>query len=287
MVRVLVSELRALLQGADVLDARTEARDIVAALLDVSRHWPGANPDAIVAGGVAARARGAARRRAGGEPFAYAVGRAAFRYLTLAVDPRVLIPRQETEILVDIVLRELGDTPGGVAVDVGTGSGAIALSLATESRLERIIATDVSSDALAVAAWNVEQLQPRLRAVVELRHGSGLSPVKGERLRAVIANPPYIAFDESAQLPALVRDWEPPVALYAADAGMANTAELIGSASAVLEPGGLLAVELDSRRAHSCAKIAYADERYERVEVHPDLSGRDRVLTARRRAGSG
>ena len=287
VVHVLVGELWALLQGADVADARTEARDMVAALLDVSRLWPGMNPDAVVASDLAERARSAARRRANGEPFAYAVGRAAFRYLTLSVDPRVLIPRQETEILVDIVLRELGDAPGGVAVDVGTGSGAIALALASESRLERVIATDVSSDALAVAGMNVEQLLPRLRARVELRQGAGLGPVRNERLRAVVANPPYIAFDESAQLPSSVRDWEPPLALYAADAGMANTIELISGAARLLEPGGLLAVELDSRRADAGAELARADGRYERVAIHPDLSGRDRVLTARRRAESG
>src|SRR5207237_808935 len=96
-----------------------------------------------------AAARRAADKRAAGAPFAYAAGRAAFRHLTLDVDERVLIPRQETEVLVDEVLGAVGDAPGGVAVDIGTGSGAIALALASEGPFARVIATDVSVDALA------------------------------------------------------------------------------------------------------------------------------------------
>src|SRR5581483_7272493 len=99
-----------------------------------------------------------------GAPFAYAVGRAAFRHLTLDVDPRVLIPRQETEVLVEAVLEWVGSADGGVAVDIGTGSGAIALALASEGPFARVIATDVSREALAVARGNVERLAPALRA---------------------------------------------------------------------------------------------------------------------------
>jgi release factor glutamine methyltransferase len=119
-------------------------------VLDVPRFWPVTNRDALVDATAVDEARHAAAMRAKGAPFAYAVGRAAFRHLTLAVDPRVLIPRQETEVLVDLVL-EAEDGGRGTVVDVGTGSGAIALALATEGRFDRVIATDVSRDALAVA----------------------------------------------------------------------------------------------------------------------------------------
>lgn len=284
-VRELVASLESQLDLAGIAQPRTEARDIVAALLDVSRWWPASNPDAAVDSDVAQRAHSAAERRAHGEPFAYAVGRAAFRWMTLTVDRRVLIPRQETEILVEIVLRELAATTGGTAVDVGTGSGAIALALATESRLDRIVATDISDDALAVAALNIERLKTQLLAPVELRQGGGLAPVlDGPPMRAVVSNPPYIAHAEEPELPAAVRDWEPPVALYSADDGMQATAELIRDAATVLEPGGLLAIEVDSRRAQRAAELARSDRRYDAVSIDRDLSGRDRILTARRRA---
>lgn len=281
IARQLVAELARVLEG-QVDDARAEARDIVAALLDVSRLWPSANGDAVVGSAIVAHARDAASRRARGEPFAYAVGRASFRYLTLLVDHRVLIPRQETEILVDIVLRELGSRRGGVAADIGTGSGAIALALASESALERVIATDVSRDALDVARANRARLATRLRAAIDFREGDGLLPVLDMRLDAVVANPPYIRPDEAAELPASVRDWEPALALFAEEEGMRNIATLVRDAPGVLVPGGLLALEVDSRRADAAAELARRDGRYVAVAIHPDLAGRDRVLTARR-----
>ena len=139
----LVRELAGVLAAAGVNDAPREAADIVAAILDAPRFWVSVNGDATIAPDDAARMRAAAAKRARGAPFAYAVGRAAFRHLTLLVDERVLIPRQETEQLVQVVLDEMASTPGGTAVDLGTGSGAIALSLAEEGHFDRIIATDV------------------------------------------------------------------------------------------------------------------------------------------------
>src|SRR5918997_3211151 len=174
-----MEELAGVLQHAGVPQARAEARDLIAALLDVPRFWPTANRDATLDAETLLLARAAASRRARGAPFAYAAGRAAFRHLALDVDERVLIPRQETEVLVDLVL-EAGLAPGGVAVDVGTGSGAIALALASEGTFERVIATDVSLHALAVARANVALAASLLRAPVELRHGSLLAPVVGD-----------------------------------------------------------------------------------------------------------
>src|SRR5678815_376427 len=155
--------------------------------------WPVTNRDTLVDATAVDEARRAAVVRAKGAPFAYAVGRAAFRHLTLAVDPRVLIPRQETEVLVDLVL-EAEDGGRGTVVDVGTGSGAIALALATEGRFDRVIATDVSRDALAVAEANAVFLRDDLRAPVDFLHGSRLAPVRDLRVRTVVSNPPYIAF---------------------------------------------------------------------------------------------
>jgi len=277
----LLAELTARLEDGGVALARDEARDIVAAVLDVPRFWPVTNRDTLVDATAVDEARRAAVVRAKGAPFAYAVGRAAFRHLTLAVDPRVLIPRQETEVLVDLVL-EAEDGGRGTVVDVGTGSGAIALALATEGRFDRVIATDVSRDALAVAEANAVFLRDDLRAPVDFLHGSRLAPVRDLRVRTVVSNPPYIAFGELDELPPSVRDWEPPLALLSADQGLATTRAIIREARTVLERGGLIAFEVDTRRASLVAEALAADGGYRDVSVHLDLTGRERFVLGRR-----
>jgi release factor glutamine methyltransferase len=277
----LLAELTASLEAARVALARDEARDIVAAVLDVPRFWPVTNSDALVDAAAVDEARHAAAMRAKGAPFAYAVGRAAFRHLTLAVDPRVLIPRQETEVLVDLVL-EAEDGGRGTVVDVGTGSGAIALALATEGRFDRVIATDVSRDALAVAEANAVFLRDDLRAPVDFLHGSRLAPVRDLRVSTVVSNPPYIAFGELDELPPSVRDWEPPLALLSAEQGLATSRAIIREARLVLEPGGLIAFEVDTRRASLVAEALAADGGYRGVSVHLDLTGRERFVLGRR-----
>ena len=276
-----ITELAERLAGTGVEEPRAEARDILAALLDVPRFWPSAHRDAALDVGVWRGAQHAAQRRARGAPFAYAVGRAAFRHLTLDVDERVLIPRQETEQLVEEVLGR--GLSGGVAVDVGTGSGAIALALATEGRFERVIATDVCLDALAIARRNAVLLGAALRTPVEFRHGSLLAPVRGARVRAVVSNPPYIAYPEAATLPAGVRDWEPPIALFSGADGLLATTAIVRDAADVLERGGLLGLEVDSRRASLVAELALAHGAYRDVSVRLDLAGRERFVLALRR----
>ncbi|MGQ0713619.1 MAG: peptide chain release factor N(5)-glutamine methyltransferase [Gemmatimonadaceae bacterium] len=278
-VHELVRALSEALMAAGVPDAGREARDMVAAIVDMPRFWPSSHGEAVLDRDVTTRAWDAARKRARGAPFAYAVGRAAFRHLTLDVDYRVLIPRQETEMLVECILER---TRTGTAVDIGTGSGAIALALATEAEFTRIIATDVSREALDVARGNAARLLPVMRTGVELRHGSMLKPLCGERVSLLASNPPYLAFDEAAQLPPSVRDWEPPVALYAPRSGMAAIAELVHGGAGLLEPGGLLALEVDARRASLAAELAMSDGRYRDVCVEHDLAGRERILLARR-----
>ncbi|HEY9516539.1 MAG TPA: HemK/PrmC family methyltransferase [Gemmatimonadaceae bacterium] len=280
-VGAVLEEISAALALAGIPDAKVEARDIVAAVVDMPRFWPSANRDEILEDGDVVRACSAARKRSAGAPFAYAVGRAAFRHLTLDVDERVLIPRQETETLVDAVL-ECAGADGGVALDVGTGSGAIALALAMEGHFDLVIGTDVSLGALTVARANGERLAPALRAPVQFRSGSLLAPVRDVRARVLVANPPYIAHEEAASLPSSVRDWEPVLALFSGASGMAATADIIRGAPAVLECGGLLALEVDSRRATMAADLALADGRYRDVIVRHDLAGRERILLARR-----
>jgi release factor glutamine methyltransferase len=288
-VGTLLAEMAVVLAPSLGADAGREARELLAALHDMPRLWPSLARGEPVGAVAWRRALAAAARRARGAPLAYAAGRAAFRHLTLAVDERVLIPRPETEQLVEMVLRldvEAGGA-GGTVVDVGTGSGAIALALASEGTFARVIATDVSLDALAVAAVNVTRCAGVLRTPVELRHGSLLGPVSERGLRAVVSNPPYISLDEAASLPPGVRNWEPSVALFSGGAGMATIAGLVRQAAQALTPGGLLALEVDARRASLAAELAATHGGYEGIRVERDLTGRERFVVARRREEQG
>lgn len=259
-----------------------EARLLVAAVLDrtPASVASGCASDEIVAAAAQSRVRAAAERLGQGMPFAYAVGTAAFRHLLLDVDPRVLIPRPETELLVDHVLRLTQGRAGGVAVDIGTGSGAIALALAQEGAFTRIIATDISEDALAVARENARRLAPELRAPVEFRLGADLSPLGPELVDVLVSNPPYIAYDEAPALPALVRDWEPPTALFAPDGGMARYVALLRGAPRVVRPGGWVVLECDSARAADTLRLADSTGHFTATTVHNDLTGRPRLLVA-------
>ncbi len=266
---------------AAIIGDAQEARELIALTLDRPRYWPLLAAGEELDAGDAAALLAAASARATGAPMQYAAGHAWFRDLTLEVDARVLIPRPETELLVDLVLEVTAGEAGGVAVDVGTGSGAIALSLAAEGHFERVIATDVSLDALDVARRNAVRTATDGR--VDFRHGALLSPVAERQVRAVVSNPPYIAFDEAAELPNSVRDWEPAVALYAGRNGLAITTDLVRQAAPVLRGGGVLALEVDVRRAATVAEYVAAQGAYENVRVVLDLTGRERFVVATRR----
>lgn len=283
--RVLDELVRAL-SDRGMTEPMTEAREIISALLDVPRFWPIVNGGVELEASLQERARAAADRRARGAPLAYAVGRASFRHLTLDVDERVLIPRPETEQLVDLVLDETGLQTGGIAIDIGTGSGAIAIALAAEGTFSRVYGTDVSRDAVDVARHNASLCAPLLRSSVAFVHGSLLGPLADLRARVIVSNPPYIALGEAGALPASVRDWEPSVALYGGLDGMATTARLVREAAGALEPGGLLAVEVDARRASLAADLVGRDARFHRIRVELDLAGRERFVLARRRHDS-
>lgn len=278
LVRAMAAVLGATLGG----DAVPEARALLAALHAQPRHWPSVARETVLAPTDWIAGLAAARRRAAGAPAQYAAGVAAFRQLTLAVDERVLIPRPETELLVELVLEATRGTPGGDVVDVGTGSGAIALALASEGAFARVIATDLSVDALRVAEANAARCAALLRAPVEFRQGSLLAPVPERLVRAVVSNPPYIAHGEADALPRLVRDWEPAVALFSGAHGMALTERLLVEAAEVLAPGGMLALEVDARRARLVAGRVAAHGAYTEVRVELDLTGRERFVVARR-----
>lgn len=267
------------LQRAGLEQAKREATALWAAIEGVApgNVWLRRDGDAPHA--VAGRFWDAVRRRSSGIPFAYAVGRVSFRHLELRLDPRALIPRPETEGLVDLVVswmhaqRRLG---WGVASDIGTGCGCLALALATEGPFERVIAVERSPEAAALARQNVELVAPRVP--VEVREGDLLAPLAGERCRVIVANPPYLTEAEYARLDPAVREFEPREALVGGADGLAATRALLAGARAVLEPGGLLALEIDERRAE--AVVALARDHGWQGTVHQDLFGRERFLLA-------
>lgn len=262
--------------------ARAQARDLIAWVLDKPRFWPSANAGHELTAADLEAVHAAAAKLKQGAPLQYAVGKAPFRHLTLRVTPDTLIPRPETELLIELVIAAQRGGRGTV-VDVGTGSGAIALALAAESGFERVIATDISEAALAVAAGNVAAIPEEQRTKLDFRHGNLLTPLAGQIVEAVVSNPPYISRAEAAALPANVRDWEPHLALFADDDGMAVIQELVHQAGDVLQSGGLLAMEVDSRRNDRAVAAVLADGRFTDVEPRLDLTGRPRFVVARRK----
>ncbi|MBD0320204.1 MAG: peptide chain release factor N(5)-glutamine methyltransferase, partial [Gemmatimonadetes bacterium] len=217
-------------------------------------------------------------RRAKREPLQYIEGEAHFRDLRLRVDPRVLIPRPETEQLVQRVLDWAAARPGLAAADVGTGSGAIALALATEGTFRRVVATDVEPGALEAARANHAAAAPE--SPVEFRLGDGLAPLAGERFDVLVSNPPYIGMVERPSLDAEVRDWEPATALFAGEDGLEVIRRLVAGAAEVLRPGGLLALEIGEGQGAAVSELVRAAGGFGAPRVEKDLAGRDRIVLA-------
>jgi len=227
-------------------------------------------------------------RRLAGEPLQHVLGRWAFRTLDLLVDARVLIPRPETEVVAGLALAELdrcrptADVAGRplVAVDLGTGSGAIGLSLAAERNGVEVWLTDASADALDVARANLAGLG-RAGTRVRISEGDWFGALPAElagTIDLIASNPPYVADDD--ELPSVVRDWEPPGALFAGADGLDDLRTIVAEAPRWLAPGGALVVELAPVQAPVVAELALASG-FAAAEVHLDLAGRERAVVAR------
>jgi release factor glutamine methyltransferase len=225
------------------------------------------------------------RRRASREPLQYIIGRSAFRQLELKTDPRVLIPRPETEVLVQEVLdwaSAAGKSLGRVW-EMGTGTGAVALSLAVEGACTTIVATDSSPDALSVAADNAERYD--VSGLLEFREGSLFEPLEeGEEFDVIVSNPPYIAEGEKGELQPEVRDWEPPEALFAGEDGLDVIRQLVAGAPEHLLAGGFLALECGLGQAERIATDLNGTGAFAAVRIRPDLTGRPRFVIAERGA---
>lgn len=249
-------------------------------------EWLGLLDEPVPRRGVAAVDAMVGRRQAG-EPLQYVLGSWAFRTLELAVDARVLIPRPETEQVVEVALAlARGRRAEGyrrlLAADLGTGSGAIALSLAVELPVGavQVWATDVSPEALAVASSNAAGAG-RAAAQVRVAEGSWYDALPADlagRFDLIVANPPYVA--EGDDLPPDVRDWEPAAALLAGVDGLDALRVIVAGAPGWLAPGGALVCEIGADQGEAVQALAEAAGLVT-VEVRPDLAGRDRILVAR------
>ena len=221
------------------------------------------------------------RRRASGEPLQYITGETEFCGLKFAVDRRVLIPRPETELLVETVVAQLGTGGRVQIVDVGTGSGCIAISLAKKLPVEEIVAVDASAEALVVAQGNAGR--HGVEKNVRFLQGDLLKNLPDSlRVDAIVSNPPYIANGELAKLPKEVRDFEPVQALVAGEDGLDVIRRLVKSAKSLLSPTGFVALEIGAGQQPAVERL-FVEAGYEVAQVVTDLQGHERVVVARPR----
>jgi release factor glutamine methyltransferase len=260
--------------GVDRLDAQL----LLAHGLGRPRAWLIAHDDAPLDAGQAQRFAERLARRAGGEPLAYLVGEREFHGLVLCVDARVLVPRPETELIVDWALELLAARPAGAArprvADLGTGSGAIALAIAHGHPAAEVTATDIDPDALAVAAANAARHGIALR----LLGGAWWAPLAGERFDLVVSNPPYIAAGD-AHLAALGR--EPQHALVSGVDGLDALRAIAADAPGHLQSGGWLLLEHGATQAPAVAALL-AEAGLRDIATRHDLAGLPRCTGGRR-----
>jgi release factor glutamine methyltransferase len=258
---------------------RLEAEVLLAHVLGASRTVLMAHPERSLTSGQLDRYRKLVRHRVGNYPLPYLTGHVEFYGLKFEVTPDVLIPRPETETLVDLAL---AGQPASI-VDVGTGSGCIAVALAVHLPEAIVYAIDISPAALAVARRNAERHGVAER--VRLMTGDVLSPRPGP-VDLIVSNPPYIPSGECASLPDSIRNHEPWLALDGGSDGLAITRRLLAQSPAVLHspdpveglPGGELLIEIGADQGKAASRLARAAFPQAAVRVHPDLAGRDRVL---------
>jgi release factor glutamine methyltransferase len=257
------------LAAKGVPSPRVDAEHLLARALGFSRIDLYLQHDRPLNEAELAAARELVRRRGTREPLAYVLGDWGFRRLVLATDRRALVPRPETEVVVERCLAHLEGLESPRVLDVGTGSGAIALAIADEHPGARVTAMDVSTDALALARENAERTG---LAVAFVEHDL-VAGLPGGPYDLVVSNPPYVLPEEIDTLEAEVRDWEPRQALV----GRGATEAIVSGAPAVLEPGGRLVLEVGDGTAEAVAALL-GEARFRDVVRTPDLTGRDRVV---------
>jgi len=254
---------------------RIDAEILLCRSIDVPRAYLFAHPDDELDEAALERFRAVLERRVAGEPMAYITGTREFWSKELLVSPATLVPRPETELLVELALREIPRRATMRILDLGTGSGAIAIALASERPLCEITATDRSPDALAIARENARQLSiPNIRFV----EGDWVEPLNGETFDLIVSNPPYVQSDDPA-LETLA--FEPISALAAGPDGLDAIRRLAADCADVLVPGGPLFIEHGAEQAVHVAGLLEAAG-WQEIRLHKDLAGLPRVTAARR-----
>ena len=285
-IRQRIDEVARRLAGEGIEAPQAEAEGLLGAAVGINSRHALYLEERDLAPEEAATLEGFIDRRLAGEPLQYITGEAAFRLLTLIADRRALIPRPETEGLVEVAIRLLGSQENVVALDAGAGSGAIALSLAHERPTWTVLGAEVSPAALELARENarrhqLERIQWIEADVTNLGFWRILPP-----LDLVISNPPYVAESEWNDLPMEIRNHEPQRALLAGPDGLAVVLPLLEGASMRVKPGGLVVVEISETRGGAVVeqanRVGFVD-----VRIAPDLSARPRYLIAEQRRSAG
>jgi release factor glutamine methyltransferase len=267
----------ALKDGPHPERARRDADVLLMHTLKKSRAWLMAHGDELLSDELFLSYTELLERRRRGEPIQYITGETEFYGLPFRVTPEVLIPRPETEHLVEKVIELAARFEQPRIVDVGTGSGAIAVALAHEWLSAVITAIDLSSSALAIARENAKRNEVDLRFL----DGDLLAPVAGECFEIVVSNPPYVPSGDRATLSVEVREYEPALALFAGDDGLDVYCRLIPAAFGALVPGGYVALEIGYGQSKAITELL-AKAGFEQIEFVPDLQGIPRVASARR-----
>jgi release factor glutamine methyltransferase len=263
-------------ESLSYLGDRVDAEALLLHVLDKPRSWLVAHADDALDADVRAAYATLVARRAAGEPVAYLTGRRGFWTLELEVTPATLIPRPETELLVELALERLPRDAAASVADLGTGSGAIALAVAGERQRAQVVATDASAGALAVARRNAQRLGI---GNVHFRLGDWLAPLAGERFTLIVSNPPYIEAADPHLAQGDLR-FEPASALVSGADGLDDIRRIVAGAPAHLETGGWLLFEHGWNQGEA-ARALLREAGYAQVFTARDLEARDRVSGGR------
>lgn len=300
-VRAALKQAMARLRAAQVPSASLAAELLLMHTLTRDRVWLYTHPEAPLDSVASEKYFSLLERRAAGEPTQYLTGKQEFWGLEFEVTPAVLIPRPETEHVVEVALEHLGTrgikinlatgapSPALRVADVGTGSGCLAVALAHELPHAEIFATDISSAALEIARRNAARhgVADRIHFLqANLLDGLLRSPLDTRQsplaFDLIVSNPPYVARDESSTLAREVRDHEPEAALFGGRTGVELYARLVGQSAALLGPRGILVLELGYNLVDAVRAIVSRDQHWTKIAVTNDLAGIPRVLAAER-----
>ena len=270
------------LEAADIPSARLDAEVLLSFCLNCDRLEFYKNPDMPISETKLSAFRNLIARRLQWEPVAYITGRKEFWSFTLEINSSVLIPRPDTEVIVEEALnicRKI-DSSEIKILDIGTGSGAIALALASEITRAKIVATDISPAALNLVQKNAAALG--LKEKIDFRLGNLIEPVNGI-FDIIVCNPPYISAKDYEKLPSGVKDYEPQDALLAGKSGLEFYEKLIYQAAGFLQKNGWLLLEIGAKQESGVCGIIEAAGIYDSIEMRRDYAGLPRVIKARRK----